>query len=259
MPSEFAVEFLKQTYSLHEGSETPKVFLSVGSGYSILTDEIKPMALFNMDAPNLQKSTFGLWLPKGIEMTKVNNSQTFMEQFSDEGDYVKNRLTQLGVNIEVDLKLLNMKSISGFSVHKPHKTSFENTKYSFINEKRIFKVDLRDLSAVPISDNFQKYVNSKLPEIYDKGDQSNWKGFQSFFNSWGHFVISSAYGGGSAEAKISTNSIEDHNTSITTARAELERSFKIISTVVMGGDSRSKGRGFESRRRILDGLDIFSH
>ena len=27
--------------------------------------------------------------------------------------------------------------------------------------------------------------------------------------------------------------------------------------VVMGRDSRSKGRGFESRRRILDGHDIF--
>ena len=27
--------------------------------------------------------------------------------------------------------------------------------------------------------------------------------------------------------------------------------------VVMGVDSRSKGRGFESRRRILDGHDIF--
>ena len=29
--------------------------------------------------------------------------------------------------------------------------------------------------------------------------------------------------------------------------------------VVMGGDSRSKGHEFESRRRILDGHDIFSH
>ena len=29
--------------------------------------------------------------------------------------------------------------------------------------------------------------------------------------------------------------------------------------VVMGGDSRSKGRGFKSRRQILDGHDIFSH
>ena len=28
---------------------------------------------------------------------------------------------------------------------------------------------------------------------------------------------------------------------------------------VMGGDLHSKGRGFESRRRILHGLDIFSH
>ena len=27
--------------------------------------------------------------------------------------------------------------------------------------------------------------------------------------------------------------------------------------VVMGGDSRSKGHGFESQRRILDGHDIF--
>ena len=27
--------------------------------------------------------------------------------------------------------------------------------------------------------------------------------------------------------------------------------------VVMGGDSRSKGRGFESSRQILDGHDIF--
>ena len=29
--------------------------------------------------------------------------------------------------------------------------------------------------------------------------------------------------------------------------------------MVMGGDSRSKGQGFESQRRILDGHDIFSH
>ena len=29
--------------------------------------------------------------------------------------------------------------------------------------------------------------------------------------------------------------------------------------VVMGGDSRSKGRGFKSWRQILDGHDIFSH
>ena len=29
--------------------------------------------------------------------------------------------------------------------------------------------------------------------------------------------------------------------------------------VVMGGDSQSTGCGFESRRRILDGHDIFSH
>ena len=27
--------------------------------------------------------------------------------------------------------------------------------------------------------------------------------------------------------------------------------------VVMGGDLHSKGRGFESRRRVLDGHDIF--
>ena len=29
--------------------------------------------------------------------------------------------------------------------------------------------------------------------------------------------------------------------------------------MVIGGDSRTEGRGFESRCRILDGPDIFSH
>ena len=29
--------------------------------------------------------------------------------------------------------------------------------------------------------------------------------------------------------------------------------------MVMGGDSYSEGRGFESRGHILDGHDIFSH
>ena len=29
--------------------------------------------------------------------------------------------------------------------------------------------------------------------------------------------------------------------------------------MIMGGDSRSKGHGFESRCHILDGHDIFSH
>ena len=38
-----------------------------------------------------------------------------------------------------------------------------------------------------------------------------------------------------------------------------ERKRESPGLVVMGGDSRSKGRGFESRHRILDGLDIFSH
>ena len=32
-----------------------------------------------------------------------------------------------------------------------------------------------------------------------------------------------------------------------------------LGIVVLEGDSRSKGHGFESRRRILDGHDIFSH
>ena len=42
------------------------------------------------------------------------------------------------------------------------------------------------------------------PQVYDKSNPRNRKAYEEFFNYWGQFVVTSAYGGGSVEVKSET-------------------------------------------------------
>ena len=42
----------------------------------------------------------------------------------------------------------------------------------------------------------------ELPESYEKNDSANRNEFEKFFNQFGHFIVTAAYGGGSIETKV---------------------------------------------------------
>ena len=109
---------------------------------------------------------------------------------------------------------------------------------SFLYEKRIFRVDLKNLHALEVSDSFKFAVNSEsFPKSYDKSNLANRNAFQGFFDSWGHFVVSSAYGGGSVEVKNSTTLTGNLAADLIEARGFMEASFGNIS----GGFGLSSG------------------
>ena len=115
--------------------------MSVGSGFNILNDEIKPAALFKMSPEKAKQAFYGIQLPKGFEMTKVNQSETFMEHFESKDEFVAKRLSQLNINLDCDLKLFSIKCRGGFSLSDSKSRELSSIESSFLYEKRIFRVD----------------------------------------------------------------------------------------------------------------------
>ena len=55
------------------------------------------------------------------------------------------------------------------------------------------------------------------------------------------------------------NTTQTDNSSFVSTSKKFQHEGGSPGLVVMGGDSRTKGRGFKSQRRILNGHDIFTH
>ena len=227
--SQSGVQMLKEIFDLGS-KKLYSIFMCVGNGYNILNDEIKPFALFKMNEEPLQDTLHGVRIPKGMELSKIQQSETFMEHFEEEGLYIRNRLTQLGITADVDIGMFKMKSRSGITRESSLKGSFSTIENSFLYEKRLFRVDMKDMEALTLMDTFKHSVLSdRLPRIYDKNIPDNRADFESFFNSWGHFVVTRAYGGGSVELKY--NSIGNQNSAkhLSDVRVGLEIAFRNIS------------------------------
>ena len=85
------------------------------------------------------------------------------------------------------------------------------------------------------TDDFESEV-AKLPRKYDLDDPSCRNVFERFFNRFGHFLVSSAYGGGSVELKCSRETIGETKASVAEAKCNLAAAFEQV-----GGP---KGRNF---------------
>jgi hypothetical protein len=62
---------------------------------------------------------------------------------------------------------------------------------------------------------------ANLPDTYNQSDPSCRSRFERFFNRFGHFLVSSAYGGGSVEIKCSRETIGGTSASLAEAKASL--------------------------------------
>jgi len=91
-------------------------------------------------------------------------------------------------------------------------------------------VDVRDLNALTLMDNFKNAVMSeRLPLKYLKDQRDNRADYENFFNNWGHYIVTTAFGGGSVELKSKSFSTTNSAESFLTARMEIQSTFHNIS------------------------------
>ncbi|XP_065639448.1 uncharacterized protein LOC136072228 [Hydra vulgaris] len=192
------------------------IYMCVGAGLNILSDELKPSRLFEVDENDTYNS-FGIQLPKGFQLVFVNETRKFSEYSKNQTEYVKKRLACLHFDANVDLSLFKMKTRAGFVYSSNLSNEKNSINHSLLQEVRLFKVEIKESTELKLTNEFKKHVNL-LPDKYNRYDSSNKSLYQSFFNRWGHFIVSSAYGGGSVEISQFTEdakNFEESSTSFT--------------------------------------------
>ena len=172
--------------------------LSLGCGFNLITNKTTTQRILEY---KLRDAKHGVWVPEPASFQLVNETEKLMCKFESAEDFVKSRLRRWGISFSVDA---NNKLLL-------ESTSNEDTSkgvYWFVIEHRIFKTFLPDLSKIALTDHFKNDVDH-LPKSF----KDNTARFERFFNKWGHFFISEAYGGGSLEfKKQSTNHVPETET-----------------------------------------------
>ena len=190
----------------------------IGQGYNILTDKSVAAQVMNFDV----MIKYGIAIPVCAKFKKVQQSRSFMEEFEDEISYTQSRLKSLNVNLNVKPGIFRMGNRAGYN-KKVATSSSSTSEYSFLFEQRLFELKLgnyRDFlnRGMTFTKDFKSSV-AKLPNTYDKSNDACVSKFERFFNRFGHFVVSSAYGGGSVEIKCSSEAVRSTKTSLADAKA----------------------------------------
>ena len=208
-------------------------------------------------------------VPDCAKFEKVQQSRSFMEVFNDNESYTRSRLKSLNVNLTAKSGIFEMNDTAGYNVKVATSSSF-TSEYSFLFEQRLFELKLgnyRDYlnRGMTFTEDFKSDV-AKLPSKYDKSDDSCVTKFKIFFNRFGHFVVSSAYGGGSVEIKCSSGALRSTKISLAEAKACLtatldgldltECAFDRKKTMALLNQSSSVWSGgdlaFQTNESILD-------
>ena len=185
---------------------------------------------------------FGLVIPTCAKFEKVLETCSFMDQFESDSEYVQSRLTQLNVSLNVEYGMFNMGARAGLNKTQNASSNSSVTEYSFLYEERMFELKMA---------NFKDYVNKgieftsdfvsavdELPESYDKNNPANRSKFERFFNRFGHFIVTAAYGGGSIETKVTSQQHGSNAMSFDEVKACLSASF---SGGLFSGDGEVSG------------------
>ena len=227
----------------------------IGRGYNILTDT-------SVDAPVMkfdETTKFGITIPSCAKFKKVQQSKSFMEVFEDEESYTQSRLKNLYINLAVKPGIFRMSKRAGYN-KKIATSSSCTSEYSFLFEQRLFELKLgnsyKELQnrGMTFTEDFKSHV-VKLPSTYDKSDDRCLSKFERFFDRFGHFVVSSAYGGGSVEVKCSRKAIESTKISLADAKAFLAATLEGLN--VAEENWFPGGSAFDSRK-TKDLLKVFN-
>jgi hypothetical protein len=155
----------------------------------------------------LKDTKYGFRLPAGIEIFAVTETYAFSNDL-DKEDFIKYRLAQLGIAMNVEPSLFKLKSRAGCMAVEKHVIK---TEHCILHEHRLFQLVITNRKKLPISEEFAEDVKSTLPDAYDRNNPKHRSAFEEFFDVWGHCVILSAFGGGSFEFRHTFNGKKEHH------------------------------------------------
>jgi hypothetical protein len=215
-----------QVSSQHTFGDQP-----VGKGYDVCSDQVKTLDIFSLEETHEE---MGFKIPKGFCLSKVNQKETFEYTFEDKVSLAQQRLTNLGIAGGVDPNLLNLKARAGFSMGSNHSGQSSKSEYSYFYESRPFKMSIANLDQLELSDGFRQDVTSALfPSEYIESDTKKRKEmvefFRGFFSKWGHYIVISAFVGGSVELKTSSVDTNNKGSSSSDLSVGLAVGFKKLS------------------------------
>ncbi len=163
-----------------------KTDLRIGQGYKLLEDDFAASAevlIFN--ANSAVDTSFGLGVPSELNFYEENKTLTVLEEFEDKASYVQYRLRQLkvGNRFNVDSAIFNVDVKAGCNVknEKTRTNSTSTNEMSFLLERRLFKLTLKDTEGKYVfSDRFKNDVHA-LPHKYEKSNKECARLLKNFF------------------------------------------------------------------------------
>ena len=115
-----------------------------------------------------EEKEFGFVLPTCAKIERVNQTQSFQEQFKDKKSFVQTRLKNLNVSLDVQPDVFNMGPRAGFNLSWSKSGSDESSKsgLSIFCEHRMFKAKIANFkeekNGIVFTNDFQSEV-TKLP------------------------------------------------------------------------------------------------
>lgn len=198
---------------------------------------------------------YGIVIPKCARIEKVDHTRSFMDEYEDNESYAKSRLTSLGVSIDVEYKMFNMSTRAGWNISSQSSSSSSQKECSFLFEQRMFELKIGNYkeylnNGMTFTSDFQSAI-AELPSTYDKNNPSCRSQFERFFNRFGHFLVSSAYGGGSIETKVTRQTVGSESTSFEEIKACLSSSFDGMALQVKADASGSDELSTAAKSKAL--------
>ena len=187
----------------------------------------------NFDVTNIQ---YGLVIPKCVKFAKVQQTRSFMEIFEDEKSYAQSRLKSFVVSFAVNPDIVRMNSRAGFNIKNDSTSSSSTLEDSLLFEQRIFELKMGNYEE-DLKNNYISFTRDfmsgvkKLPSTYDKSNPDCKNKFERLFNHFGHFVVSSAYAGGSVEVKCTRKVDEKKRMSLVDMKACLAATLEGMDVV----------------------------
>ena len=167
--------------------------------------------IFDFSLDDYSDADYGIQIPQAVTLNVARQTSTFMEDFQSEEEYIRRRLSDLQVSLEtVDTNIFRMKNRGGFTRSKDSNgkhsvrkmmilfstclekvcNSLQVQQYSYLLEKRLFQLTLKDLeekNLLLFSQSFQKALKS-VPDYYDKSNMKVVRDIQVKLTNLGHDI-----------------------------------------------------------------------
>ena len=190
--------------TIHQiGKESASV---LAQGYNVLDGSVVQSQIFDY---KLKDSLFGISIPEFCHLKPDNVTKTFILSYDTQKLLIKDRLNHLNVSLDVDERKFAVEKIPGFNLKpKINETNAPDQEISFYLEERLFELSIGNLKSenIVLATNFVSAIKA-LPGKFDINNAKTRLAFEQFFNRWGHFVVTKAYGGGSVELRINSTKL----------------------------------------------------